>query len=512
MLLKIHTLYRTVFILLFFTMSTQLDAQLMNHYWSQSYNSISSLLSGAVVAGDAGNAAIFYNPANITEIEQGSNISLAASFLTISHYTLQDAMGEGRNLSSTNFYVQPQFFSIGVNSPFNKWSFEIATFNRVKEQLNLGYSESFNINYDESGVAQDRVVSQYNYRNYYSDDWIGMGGAYTINEKWHLGISLNFSFSTLNYSSTNRVEIHPLSADSVVQGSVNSTLLAENEYSERINFTNARMITRLGAAYESGRWRFGLNISLPPLNILTIGKKALRSHKEVYAFDGPEGTVISDYFVYDAQDGESLKSANYKLPFSIAFGALYNLGDNKKVYSTVEYFAGLQPYKMVSAPLNTNITTDVIYEQLDNKDWLSFAYGAVPVINVALGYSWQIKPKLLFLMGLRTDFNNIKGYDYGDMDSYAKLTTSELNIYHATGGIKFQYKTHQLIAGTQLSYGMQKGTKQLANYGSDYQPDYGNDMPLLGVRENTANIYHFSISLFLGATLNFESKKQLPQE
>jgi len=512
MLFKIYKLFRTFFLLGFFILSTQLEAQLMNHYWSQSYNSISSLLSGAVVAGDAGNAAIFYNPANITEIEKGSNISLAASFLTISHYSVQNAMGDNKNLKSTTFYVQPQFFSVGINSPFNNWSFEIATFNRVKEQLNVSYSESFNINFNESGVAQDRAVAQYTYRNYYSDDWIGFGGAYTINEKWHLGISLNFSFSTVDYISTTMVEIHPHIADSLTTGGVNSTLLAENMYSERIKFTNARMITRLGTAYESGRWRLGLNISLPPLNILTLGKKAIRTHKEVYAVEFTEGIVLSDYFIYDAQDNESIKSANYKLPFSISLGALYNLGDNKKIYTTIEYFAGLQPYKMVDATQKTDITTDVIYDQLENKDWLSYAYGAVPVLNIALGYRWQIKPKVLFLMGLRTDFNNIKDYNYGDFDKYAKLQSSSLNIYHATGGVKFQYKKHQLIAGTQLSFGMQNNVKQTANFGSDYEPDFGNDMPLLGVRDNSATIYHFSISLFLGATLNFENKKEQVRE
>lgn len=507
MLTKNYLLFRTAFVFIFFIMSTQLDAQLMNHYWSQSYNSISSLLSGAVVAGDAGNAAIFYNPANITEIEEGSNISLAASFMTLSYYDLQNAMGDGKNLTSTTFFVQPQFFSVGVNSPFNNWSFEIATFNRVKEQLTLSYSESQNINYNESGEAQDRLTTQYDYKNYYSDDWIGLGGAYTISDKFHLGVSLNFSFSTIDYSISNIAEIHPLVADSSFSGGVVSTLLAENVYSERIKFTNSRMIIRLGGAYETDKWRFGLNVSLPPINILTTGKTALRSHKEVYATETPEGAVLVDYFVYDSQKAESLKT-NYKLPFSIAFGALYNLGNNKRIYTTIEYFAGMQPYKMVDATLNTEITTDVIYEQLDNKEWLSYAYGAVPVVNIAVGYRWQIQPKILFLMGLRTDFNNIKGYDYGDLSNHAKLNTSELNIYHATGGVKFQYKKHQLIAGTQVSFGMQKNTKQIANYGPDYQPDYGNEMPLLGIRENTANIYHFSISLFLGATLNFESKKQ----
>lgn len=502
-----NQLNRVVLLFFLVVFVSQVQAQMMNHYWSQSYNSISSLLSGAVVAGDAGNASIYYNPANIAEIEEGSNISLAASFLTSNYYNKQNAMGEGKDLTSSSFLVQPQFFSIGVKSPFNNWSFEIATFNRVKEQINFDFSETKKINFNENGIPQNKLISHYTYKNYYSDDWIGIGGAYEVSDKFHLGISLNFSFSSLYYSSINIAAVHPINGDSTILGNVGSTLLAENVSSENVKFTNIRMIARIGAAYEIGDWRIGLNLSLPPLNILTTGKLAQRTYKEVYVTESSDGGLLVDYFIFDSQKDDLIK-ANYKLPFSIAFGVLYELGNNKRIYSTVEYFVGISPYKMIDARINTDITTDEIYQQLENKDWLSYAYGASPVLNIAFGYRWQIKPKVLFLMGLRTDFNNIRDYDYGDLNSYAKINTSELNIYYATSGFKFQYKRHQLIAGTQMSFGMEKNVEQIANYGPDYQVDEGNEMPLLGVRENTSNIYHFSISLFIGATFNFESRKK----
>jgi hypothetical protein len=482
----------------------------MNHYWSQSYNSISSLLSGAVVAGESGNAAIYYNPANIVEIENGSNISLAASFLTLNHYSMTDAMGDNQNLSTTNFYVQPQFFSIGVNSPFNKWSFEIATFNRVKDQLVLDYARSQELSDDVNESANSRLISQFHYKNYYSDDWIGIGGAYTVNENLHIGMSLNFSFSSLDYDYQISAQIHTLSNDSTIVNDQPLIVLAENSYKTRISFTNARLITKIGVAYKNGNWRLGLNISLPPLNIMTVGKRALRSEKEVYSMETTEGNIVVDYFIFDAQE-ENIKKANYKLPFSLAIGVVYEMNNNKKLYSSMEYFAGLRPYKLIDAPLNKNITTDVIYESLDNKDWLSVAYGAVPVVNIAVGYSWQIRPKVLFMMGLRTDFNNIKDMDYGKMDDFAKLNTSNLNIYHVTGGVLFHYKKHQLLAGTQISIGRKKNAMQIANFNPNYKPNYGNDMPLLGKRESKSNLNNFSISLFLGATLNFESKKQEQQ-
>lgn len=489
----------------------QLKAQLMNHYWSQSYNSLSSLLSGAVVAGDAGSTAIFYNPAGITEIDEGSNISVAASFFTLSNYHVKNAMGKDKNLNTLDFYVQPQFFSISVNSPFNKWSFEIATYNRVKEQLNLSYSGSFKINYDEIGVANDRLTTEYSFKNYYTDDWIGFGGAYTITDEWHIGASFNFSFSTLNYSTLYMAEIHPLVADSVQPGGGGSALLAENLYTERIKFTNTRLIIKLGTTYERGKWRLGLNLNLPAINILTTGKSALRTYKEVYFVDNSQGVTFSDYYITDTQKDESIK-ANYKLPFSIAIGALVDLGNRRRIYTTIEYFAGLQPYKMIDATVNPDIATDVIYNQLENKDWLSYAYGAVPVVNIAIGYRWQIEPKVLFLMGLRTDFNNVKNFDYGDMGSYSVLSSSTFNIFHATGGVQFQFKQHKLIAGTQMSFGAQQDAKQMANFDNDYKPDFENEMPLFGERGNTASIHYFSLSVFLGATLNFETKRQMPKD
>ena len=51
-------------------------AQSHNH-WTQSFNEESSLLSGAVVGGGAGPAAIYYNPASIAEITESKfSISL----------------------------------------------------------------------------------------------------------------------------------------------------------------------------------------------------------------------------------------------------------------------------------------------------------------------------------------------------------------------------------------------------------------------------------------------------
>ena len=421
-------------------------------------------------------------------------------------------MGDGKDLTTSNFYVQPQFFSVGVNSPLNKLSFEAATFNRVKEQTTLDFAESQTIVDDNESNTRYKSLTQFHYRNSYSDDWIGFGAAYSFSDAFHFGVSLNVSFSTLNYIYFISRQVQLENADSIARQKNANVAYAENEYNEKIDFTNVRIITRIGASYQSGNWRFGLNISLPPLTIMTLGEKASRSIKEVYYVEEQGGSEFYNYSVFDAGDYSSLKHANYKLPFSIAFGTIFKMNDNKKVYATIEYFAGLKPYKMIDASGNSSFSTSIGFERPENKDWLSFAYGAVPVLNIAAGYRWQIRPRVLFLMGLRTDFNNIKDYDYGELEGSARLNNTLINIYHATGGVQFHYKKHQLVAGTQLSFGMETNRKQIANIGNSVDFDPEKSLPLFGVIEDKTDAYYFSISLFIGATLNFENKKRTPDD
>ena len=80
-----------LFIFLFLLVHTG-KAQLMNHYWVHNFNSTSSLLGGAVIAGDAANTAIFYNPATIGEIQSGNNLSLAANLFSWNFYNFDNAL------------------------------------------------------------------------------------------------------------------------------------------------------------------------------------------------------------------------------------------------------------------------------------------------------------------------------------------------------------------------------------------------------------------------------------
>lgn len=193
-----------------------------------------------------------------------------------------------------------------------------------------------------------------------------------------------------------------------------------------------------------------------------------------------------------------------KNPLSIAFGFTYDNQDNKKTFfATIEYFNEITPYKLVVASENPNITTQENYEKLETKDWLSYAYGAKSVVNVALGYRWDISEDMLILTGFRTDFNYLKNLDYGELSNYNRLQDLVYNVYHITGGGQLTILKINIIAGLQYSYGRKKDQLQLINMADPVEYNTVENAPLQGTRENTMILNYNKISLFLGATLSF---------
>ncbi len=503
-----RTVLRAMLILLLSQTSIALKAQLMNHYWSQSFNSISSLLSGAVVAGDAGQSAIYYNPATISELSFGTNFGFSASFLTLNYYTFKNALGPKNDLSASNFYIQPQFFSLSFNSPLKKLSFEIATFTRIRERISISYSNSeFETVHDNNNSFTQRHTSSFEFKNDYDDSWIGIGGAYMFSDKFSIGASLIASVSTLNYYYDLGALLHPL-ADTAVGSTEGVTfLVAENEYNELIKFTNVRLVAKAGLSYRTGRWSLGLNLTIPTFNVFSTGRQAERYQKELYVVSDTISS-LSGYFIYDSQEGSDIKT-NFKLPFSAALGVIYDQKErNRRYYVTIEFFAGIKPYKMVDAPINENITSKPVYDELENKAWLSYAYSSRPLLNIALGYQSKIRHKLLFMMGFRTDFNSSDNQDLKNLSAYNSMKTTNYNIYHFTSGLQFHFKKHLLVTGTQISYGYRGNQEQIANFNNVELGDTGRELPLFGVKENTLEAHYFAISLFLGATLNFDKSQK----
>ena len=490
-----------VFILLHY-LSHQSYGQ-TNRYWSQNFNEEASLLAGAVVGGGTGVSAIYYNPANISEIET-SKLSVNASLFAIEFFNYKNALGNDINLKESKFQLQPRFISYLVQPKNNKrLSLEFAVLNNEFLDVEMAYTEEKMMDILTNLEGNEKYIGTFRTSQYFRDDWLGFGGSYKINNALSVGMSMFLSIKNLEYQYMLDIEAYPLT-DTVYNNNLAVPFYsATAQKIEYIKFNNNRLIWKLGFKYKPERIGIGINITTPSVGLFSGGKVASGKIKQSNISNPNGNEFLPDMLIIDTQIKNEI-SVGMRNPLSIAFGFTYDNHNSKKTYfATIEYFNEITPYKMVTASINPNITTQENFEKLETKDWLSYAYGAKSVVNVALGYRWDISEDMLILTGFRTDFNYLKNLDYGELSNYNRLQDLNYNVYHITGGGQLTILKFNIIAGLQYSYGRNKNQLQLINMADPVEYNTVENAPLQGIRENTMILNYNKISLFFGGTFSF---------
>jgi len=496
---------RKLIILVAFSYPLIMLAQSSNH-WTRNFNEESSLLSGAVVGGDAGPSAIFYNPAGIAEIEE-SKFSFNASLFSFDILRAKNAWGDDIDLYKTRFVVVPRFISyMGKLKKLPNWSLEFAFLNNENYQSEDINSIDEFIDILKYMPGKERYNASYRYNNRYRDDWMGAGGSYKLNSNLFIGTSMFVSIRSLNYVYMVDIEAGPWRNNN----EYNSTpfFSAKFKDQEYLKFNNYRLLWKFGLLYKKENLSFGLNITTPSLNVYSDGKNVMRKKSQSNITHPDTGEPVPNYLVSDFAEKKDV-TVNYKNPLSIALGATwYNQNKTKALYTTVEYFAGLDSYRMVEAEENYEMISGSPIEELFYDDWLTYAWGANPVLNAAVGYRWIVKENMMILAGFRTDFNYRKGFDYSPLLERRTIKGFHINRYHLTGGLTANVLGQDLMAGLQYSFGSEKNQKQFINLSDpvEYIPE--NFTALQGIRKNIMKTSLHTISLYFGATFNFTGDKK----
>lgn len=495
--------FKILFTLFLFCLFCQITFSQTNNYWVRNFNEESSFLSGAVVGGGAGPAAIFYNPATISEIEN-SNFSLNASLFAIDFFKASNAWGEEIDYRYDRFQVIPRFISIMAKPKNNpKLSFELAFLNNENYQNeNTGYVEQV-LDILSSNQGEELYNAFYRYYNKYRDDWLGFGTSYSINDKLSVGSSLFGRVKSLTYLYMVDIEAGPLlpNFDPVQVAS----MTAKHKEQEHLKFINYQMLFKLGGQYRLERIKFGINITFPSISLFAGGEQVMRKFSQSGVHNPETGEPIQNYFFSDYADKQETQ-INLKSPLSIAAGFnISNKQETRLFYATIEYFASLDPYNISVI----NKEDSEIQTQATSNELLTYLDGAKQVWNVAIGYEWRLQDKIVVMAGFRTDFNNKKRLDFGsDLKNQQTIKGFNIDRYHFNSGITTKVLGQDLMAGVQYTYGREKNLTQFANLSDpvEYNPD--SFAALQGLRQNTMDVMINSISLYLGATIKIGNNKE----
>ncbi len=474
-----------------------------NNHWTRSFNEESSLLSGAVVGGGAGPSAIYYNPSSISEITE-SKFSLHASLFTINSYKIQNALGDGFDLNYFHGLIEPRFLSYMIKpKKYPNWSLEIAFLNNEKYQVEYTQSVDKSIDILTNIPGNERYYSYFQYSNIYRDDWIGFGGSLKLSPRLFVGASMFVSVKSNEYSFILDIEAFPL--DSVF---INDQYLpfysAGYQEMEFVKYSDYRLVWKFGLLYKTDRFSLGANFTTPSLGGIYSDSKKVMKKVEQSNITLPEtGDPLPNYVIADYQERKEV-SVDAKSPLSIAAGLTYYIPNRKQVlYTTVEYFGGIDPFAIVAGNDNPDIAPSFVSEEVDLNNWLTYISGIKPVFNAAIGYRWQVKKDLLLMAGFRTDFTYRDNLDDNPSVQNKTMLGSALDIHHLTGGLSWRVRGQDLITGLQYTIGRNRNQEQFINLSDPVEYNLDEMAPLQGTRQNTMNSLFNSLSLYFGATFNF---------
>ncbi len=177
-----------------------------DHYWSQQYGAVSTLMGGAMVGGVSDNSAVYYNPGALAFINNTS-LSVDANVYKMDKIRIHDGAGNNVNLNSAQLSVYPQIIAGMINllkeTPF-RFSYTVLTRNHGNVLMNSRYTSQTSPGNPNPPVTS--FIGVFDYVNQLNEQWFGLGIGYAFTEKFGIGATFLSSYRGQSYQLTNYVQ------------------------------------------------------------------------------------------------------------------------------------------------------------------------------------------------------------------------------------------------------------------------------------------------------------------
>jgi hypothetical protein len=461
-------------------------------YWNQSLNTEASLLSGAVVAGESGIAAIFYNPATIPEMTQ-SNLSLSANLFTVYQYNAKNALGSDFPANRTQLDVQPRILTLTLNpKKYPGLTIEIAYFCKTNDYMQVNQGTSLTADIVPSNPGNEQYTADYYFRSKFQDYYGGIGMGYKLSGSFAVGFSAMISYKDDQYYNL-------ITTNAFTDSETEPQYLSEAMYNLKYNMYDVRLITKLGVHWKKQSWAFGANLNLPSLKIFGDGTVVKQYEFSNIHKDAGSTETFSTYY-----GGRQKKCvSHFKDPLSIAAGAnYYTPSGNAVLLITAEYFFGMPEYINIEAHHEPG-EDGYDYAPGEPEEWLSFKIRQKPVFNAGIAYKQRISGELMFSGGFRTDFNCMDPVQEGEYLSYNQKSFYTFDLYHFNYGLGYGFKRGSIILGMQFSHGRANDQRQIVNLTEPVEYISDAQLPLTGPIEQNVQIRYNDIMVYFGFVFNF---------
>ncbi|MCX6281237.1 MAG: hypothetical protein NTU51_04685 [Bacteroidetes bacterium] len=426
--------FLTLFILLYVVL-TAISQE--NHYWSQQFGAVSTLMGNAVIAGTRDNSAAFYNPGAIAFIEY-PNLSVDGNVYRLDKITMNDGAGPGINLNSAQMNIYPQILSGMINYikvPRLKFCYSILTRNFTNILMSSRYSKPVP---DASGTEPNKYLGELDFVNQINEQWFGVCASYKANGKLGIGVSLFCTYRGQTTGITHNVR-ETSSADTL------SSLVVSNS-SESVKYMALGILAKIGLAYETGRWKFGVSLTTPSIGIYGSGSA---KREETGFYSGSSSAEQKTTYMIVAENTSA--HARYYHPLALGFGIEYH-SPKTRIAVSAEYYSKISSYYIMQPGNEAFVYPSSIRDSsgISRKidQYLYMGAAAKPVFNVGIGFNQALGKKFNLIMGAHTDYSS-----YTPPDEINELIpkTGSWDLYYVSTGLSYHNVRQTLTLG--FSYG-----------------------------------------------------------
>ena len=445
-----------------------------SHYYSIQPDSKGTLDGGTGTAGSRELSAVFYNPGIVSLFEE-SSIGLSGSLYSVDFVKVQEGAGEFRDLNGNSFQVIPSIFAGTFKSRKNdKITMAYAYFNTgsYNNRLSTEFVEQF----DKENVSYV-AYNKYDIRTRYSEDWVGAGVSYRINEHWGIGFIPYVHLYTIQFMQRSHIDI----AESQNE---NDLLYGFGDFRESRLFSPG-LLLNMGIVYSKGDHEFGLSFITPRINVVPLAYSSVERTVTEYS----DSTDVNRAILDDPDF-----KARIKRPWEINLGYAY-LHENRAFKMRASLYSAVEKYVM-GEESNSSIRIGR-FRLPDEHSFLPVSSNQL-TLNLGIGYEWNVKDDLRLVLGYRTDFSYFNKGDY----TFEDFTTVLIHwdLHHFSAGIDWKYKWLKLNTGVDYAFSYQGNVSQFVDLDSLNNGNTG------GVElSSNARVRYNQFKVFIGLVLSLNS-------
>ncbi len=434
------------------------DAQ----YWTNQYGNEARLLGGAVIGSVKDLSAVFYNPGRLS-LMTDARLVLAGNVFRYSQIKLEDALGNGGDLTTTKVGGVPSLFAGELRFKF-LGSHRLAYSFLTRQDFDFDVSERLDLRGAQTlDPALDLFAAGFLFNQNMDEYWAGLTWAHTLGNKLGLGVT---TFLAVRDQKTRTQTL----AQAVDTAGAAGIALQQEGY----DYQHWRLLWKIGLGGTFGNWDLGLSVTTPSVGIAG-GGKAVFDQTLITQDLGGSGTSFSDVTTSTQKD----LPVTYKSPLSIGGGAAYRKG-RLRIHASVEWFDAVEAYDVLDPdPVilpDTTMAAFGLTQELNS------------VANVAVGAEYQFGPKLTGYLGFRTDQSAI------DVASSGNTSLSLWDIYHVSGGGTFSLGASDFTVGGIVAWG-----SDITRTGIDFVPGGGGPVQL----PDQLQAKFFRFTFILGFSIGF---------